>query len=206
MRRLSSDTAAKVSTVAVIIVVVIAAGVVAVAAATVLMNSDTESYSVTISVDAMDVATDSGYVYNVMNNGKYFNPNNGHFDRNDPSNIAVLYLSATMGSKTNYSNDAVRVVQTSTEATPSETITGNTLGFKVRTSDSEMKMSVFLLLKGTSHDSSGGTIIDIYDKAPGESGISLSIDMKDNSEVFELKGNAQSSLRGYAKITVTVSS
>jgi hypothetical protein len=204
MRGLSSDTAAKVNAVGVVILVVIA-GAAAAALIAVFSYEGKGSYTVTVSVEAMEVSSESGHVYNVQKDGKYFNPETGHFDRNTASNKAVLYMSATMGSKTNYSDNVVRNVKPWPIESPEE-ISGYNIGFKVTTAESSMKMSVFLLLKGSSNDASEGSIIDIYDEKPGESGISLSVDMKDHTETFELKGNPDSTLKGYLKITVTVKS
>ena len=204
MRGLSSDTAAKVNAVGVVILVVIA-GAAAAALIAVLSYEGKGSYTVTVSVEAMEVSSESGHVYNVQKDGKYFNPDTGHFDLDEASHKAVLYMSATMGSKTNYSDNVARYVKPWPIESP-EAVSGYSIGFKVTTAESSMKMSVFLLLKGSSNDASEGSIIDIYDEKPGESGISLSVDMKDHTETFELKGNPDSTLKGYLKITVTVKS
>ena len=204
MRGLSSDTAAKINAVGVVILIVIA-GAAAAALIAVFSYEGKGSYTVTVSVEAMEVSSESGHVYNVQKDGKYFNPETGHFDRNTASNKAVLYMSATMGSKTNYSDNVVRNVKPWPIESP-EAVSGYSVGFKVTTAESSMKMSVFLLLKGSSNDASEGSIIDIYDEKPGESGISLSVDMKDHTETFELKGNPDSTLKGYLKIAVTVKS
>ena len=204
MRGLSSDTAAKVNAVGVVILVVIA-GAAAAALIAVFSYEGKGSYTVTVSVEAMEVSSKSGHVYNVQKDGKYFDPETGLFTLNEASHKAVLYMSATMGSKTNYSDNVSRDVKPWPIGSPEE-ISGYNIGFKVTTSESSMKMSVFLLLKGSSNDASEGSIIDIYDEKPGESGISLSVDMKDHTETFELKGNSDSTLKGYLKIAVTVKS
>jgi len=209
--RLSSDTAAKISTITVVAIVFLGA-IVSVAGMMFLIGGQTGgSYKVTISVETMDIAADSGSVYNVCtktpSGDRYYDPTFKDFILHSPSDKAILYMSATLGSRTNYSGDSdLRTVQTGTVPLSSGTITDNTFGFTVRTSDSEMTASVFLLLKGYTNDASNGTVVDIYENSPGESGIILNIDMKEHSRTYSLHGNPSSNLRGLLEFTVTVES
>ena len=206
--RISSDTTAKMGAVAAVIIVAAACGIMGAIALMNFSGSET-TYQVTFDVETMDVYEKSGHVYNVCMStefgDRYYNPETRDFPpfQVSPSNKAVLYMSVTMGSSTNYSDDVIRTVQTD-PVHSSETISGSTLGFKVRTSSSSQIASVFLLLKGSDNDPSNGTVIDIYDKAPGESGIRIDIDMKDHSKQFTLQGNADSEIIGLLKFTVTV--
>lgn len=204
--RISSDTTAKMGAVAAVIIVAAACGIMGAIALMNFSGSET-TYQVTFDVETMDVYEKSGHVYNVCMStdlgNRYYDPISRHFDLDSPSNKAVLYMSVTMGSSTNYSDDVIRTVQTD-PVHSSETISGSTLGFKVRTSSSSQIASVFLLLKGSDNDPSNGTVIDIYDKAPGESGIRIDIDMKDHSKQFTLQGNADSEIVGLLVFTVTV--
>ena len=205
--RISSDTSAKMGAIAAVIIVAGACGIMG-AIAFVNMAESTNAYEVTISIETMEVYTASGHVYNVCKTtdlgDRYYNPETRGFDLTFPSSKAVLYMSATLGSKTNYSDDVTRTVQTSTPIASSETITENTIVFKTRTGSSSQIVSVFLMLKGSDNNPSNGTVVDIYKDAPGDSGIRIDIDMKDYSKRFSLQGNDGSDLIGLLEFTVTV--
>ena len=208
--RISSDTSAKMGAIAAVIIVAGACGIMG-AIAFVNMAESTNAYQITISVETMDVYTANGHVYNVCKStdlgDRYYNPETREFDLTSQSNKAILYMSATLGSKTNYSNDVIRTVQTGTDIIhQSQPVTDNTIVFKTRTGSSAQIVSVFLMLKGCDNDSSNGTVVDIYKDAPGESGIRIDIDMKDYSKRFSLQGNDASGIIGLLEFNVTVES
>lgn len=210
--RISSDTSAKMGAIAAVIIVAGACGIMG-AIAFVNMAESTSTYQITISVKTMEVYTESGYVYNVCKNTelgeRYYNPETKDFppSQTSPSNKAILYMSATLGSKTNYSDDVIRTVQTGTDDLhQSQPITDNTIVFKTRTGSSSQIISVFLMLKGSDNDPSNGTVVDIYKDAPGDSGIRIDIDMKDYSKEFSLQGNDASGIIGLLEFRVTVES
>ena len=202
MRHLSSDTRAKVSAGAIVAVLGVAA-VIGIVAGVALTYTPTESYTVTIEVTDMEVASDSGSVYNVMRNGYYYDPMTKAFDSATKSTLATLYASFGIGSKENYSDSVLRTVQTGTP-TSSATIADNRVSFKVSSDESYVTMHIFLMLKGYTNDAADGTIIDLYSSQPGNSGVSYSIDLKDYSETVTLIGNDGSEIRGLLKFTVTV--
>ena len=208
--RISSDTSAKMGAIAAVIIVAGACGIMG-AIAFVNMAESTNAYEVTISIETMEVYTASGHVYNVCKTtdlgDRYYNPETREFDLTSQSNKAILYMSATLGSKTNYSNDVIRTVQTGTDIIhQSQPVTDNTIVFKTRTGSSSQIVSVFLMLKGSDNNPSNGTVVDIYKDAPGDSGIRIDIDMKDYSKEFSLQGNDASGIIGLLEFRVTVES
>lgn len=211
MKRMSSDTAAKVNTVAVAFILV-AAGSVAAFAAYFLVNSNSGTYEITIEVKGMEVSCEKGSVYNVIHGSSYYDPTETDaktaeqaFVLAEPSTIARLYMSAEIDSRVKYSDTVNRDVQ-KTSAVPSESaeISGNSIVFRTSSTDSQIGIAIFLLLKGYTNDPTMGTIVDIYSGSPGSSGVNYRVDLKEHCEDVTLKGNEDTDVKGLLRFTVTV--
>lgn len=205
--RLHSDRMAKAGAVSVVLIVVIAGVAVAAFTAFSLFNSRGDTYEISIDVTAMEISSESGSVYNVMKGDRYYNPETNYCDLISKSKIAYLYTSATMGSRTNYSDTVKRTVQETSDVPSdlSDRIEGNTIRFRTSSASSDVTISFFLLLKGSS-SAGDGTVIDIYSSVPGPSGIAVTVDLRDHSEELSLTGNVSSEIKGLLKATITVKS
>ncbi len=174
-----------------------------------LLDNGSDGYTVTISIDAMEVATDDGYVYNVCKStpagDRYYNPETGSFDLVSPSPYAVLYAEFSIGSVTNYSDDtALKTVQTTDVPVSTGDPSLNDVKFKVDSNASSVDLTVFLRLEGYSTNPVYGSVVDIYNGNSGVSGILVSVDLKEGTESVELHGDPDSSIRGLLNFHVTV--
>ena len=213
MHRISSDTKAKVSVFAVAIILLVVGSAAALCGYFLVNNMNNKTYEVTLTITDMEVASDSGIVYNVCNDtvgGKrYFNPMTEKFDLASPSNEAVLYVSATVSGTEKYSNTNKVTVQTSKTPVPGAAMEGNSVKFKVSSSADSINMTLFLLIRGAPlatepQTLANGSPVDIFENTPGQSGIHISVDLKNGIEDINLKGNENSDVRGLLLGTVTV--
>ncbi len=203
--RISSDTMAKVNVFAVVLIVIIG-GAAAAVGVFLLTNNKTSEYEITIEISAMEVASKSGSVYNVVHKtsegDRYYNPENRQFDLPAPSGKAVLYASATIGNKEKTSEMYPRDVQTAKVPTIGTTISDKTISFKVKSSSDSEVISIFLMIKGNS-GSNYDSVADIFEDEAGQHGIKISVDLKNNTEEKTLTGNACSEITGLLKLTIT---
>ncbi len=212
-RRLEPQGELSVRTGAVVGIVVAAFvvfGIVAVAQMT-TWDSDSDTYTITISVDSMEVACDDGYVYNVCQTtaygDRYYNPSTGEFDLPSPSKYAVLYTEFTVGSVTEFSDcTALKKVQTSAVPVSSGDLSLNEVEFKVRDDGSEVSLTIFLRLMGSDSNPDNGTPVDIFDDSPDVNGMTIKVELKDDTSTLEVHGSEDAVLRGLLKLTVTVTS
>ena len=209
--RISSDTRAKVNVFAVVLILIIGGAAAAVGVFMLTNNRGTQTYEITIEITAMEVATSSGSVYNVCHTtpmgDKYYNPDSGTFDLDTPSNKAYLYVSATAGGVEKFSGICEKVVRTSLDWMDADKITGNTITFKVTSSSEDQNIALFLMIRGISDSPSAlpyGTVADIYADEIGQSGLNMSVDLKEYSMDKSLMGNEHSNIQGLLGLTVTV--
>ena len=203
--RISSDTKAKVNVFAVVLILIIG-GAAAAVGLSLLFNNRTTEYEISIEISALEVASESGSVYNVVHStsegDRYYNPETGKFDLTAPSGKAVLYASATIGSKEKFSEAYVKDVQTAKVPAIGTTISDRTISFKVTSSADSETISIFLMMKGNS-GSAYDSVADIFGDEAGQHGINISVDLKNNTEERTLTGNADSEITGLLKLTIT---
>ena len=207
---ISSDTRAKINVFAVILIVVVGGAVATFGAFMLLNNRSTETYEITVEVTAVEVSTESGSVYNIcmdtVGGEKYFNPETGKYDISSPSGKAILYVSATIGGKEKFSDRYYRDVQTVKEPVVSETVSDSTIKFRLSTSSESQNMTVFLMIRGISDSVSSlgsGTVADIFNESSGQSGLNISVKLKEGVEERTLIGNSDSEIIGLLRMTIT---
>lgn len=205
MRSPSSDASAKVSAVAVVIIL-IGVGMASVAGIAFLTSfGSAREYTITITIDDMQVGCESGYVVEnvarqVSGTVYYYNPETKDYDLASPSGKAPLFASATIDGKTITSGKVMKNVQTGSPAG------GADLGialdpFEIKTSDGSVDVVIYLMT-GTGDS---GTLVNIYEGAPGLYGARLQIDLEKGDVEYVLAGDPQSPLVGLLRMTVTVS-
>ena len=203
--RISSDTWAKTNAFAVVLILLVGGAVAAVGVFMLTNNRTNEQYEVTIEITAMEIASDSGSVYNVVHKttegNRYYNPESGKFDSTSPSGKADLYVSVTMGDKEKFTEKHMRNVQTAKEPAVEETVSEK-ITFRVTTSSDSEIVAIFLMIGGSS-GSDYDSVADIYADNAGQHGINLSVELKDGVEEKTLTGNADSDVRGLVKLTIT---
>lgn len=214
MRRISSDTMAKVNAFAVALILLVVGSAGILGGFFLLNNSRTTTYEVTIEVTDMQVAESSGHVYNVCNatpgGDRYYDPDFNTVSRITPSDKAILYLSATIDDVEKFSERKTVKVQTASVPVAGEPVQGNTIKFKITTASTDVEVTLFLLLRGAIPENSSeasilpdGTPVDIYGDSPGQNGIGKTLNLKEEVREIELTGNAGSDMRGLLKATVT---
>lgn len=207
MSRISSDASAKVSS-TVVVLILIGVGMGAVAGVAFLTNIPTEKeYTISITVNDMQIASESGYAHNVIRDAggvpKYWNPHTEAFDINTPSNEAALFVTVRLDDKTIDSEKRILPVQNASAVPiPGGSDLGIEMGaFKVKTSSDSISLSTFLKT-GTGED---GAVVDIYNPLAGTQGTRLYVDLEKGAYEYILTGHPLSPLVGYLKITVTIS-
>lgn len=214
MRRISSDTMAKINTFAVALILLVVGSAAALGGFFLLNSDGSKTYEITIDVSDMEVAEDSGHVYNVckktVGGDKYYDPRFNTFSLNSESGEAILYLSATLNNVEKFSERKIVGVQSVKTPVAGTVDHNNTIVFKVTSSADSVIVTLFLMLRGEVPNGyseasvlSNGTVVDIYGDSAGQSGINISVDLKDGSEQLDLIGNENSDMRGLLKATVT---
>ena len=204
-RRISSDRMAKVSSVLTVIGVVVA-GLLAVVCIGLFAEENSEvSYRVTFSVQDMEVHDDRGYVYDVCknthSNTTYYNPDTKSFDLLSPSGYAYLYTSIKIHDVTNPTENVKRSVQTAgLDSEPMDTMN---VAFNIKTSAGYIEPTIFLLVNGMDPQSSG-SVVDIFNRDPGQSGVQIKLDLEEGTTDYLFIGNSQSQTYGLLKMSVNI--
>lgn len=206
-RRISSDTAAKISSVAVIAAVVIV-GIGSIVALSFFVDMDSGTkYEITITVEDMQICDEREYVYGVVQESglgqKYYNPESKEFNLDMPSKKANLFASASVLDKTGYTNGYVTtMVQKSGPSESPTPLEGHTITLKITTDETSVDMSFFLMLKG--YDTEHSSYVDIYGTEPGDHGVKFNLNLKEKVTEFKFVGNEDSKTTGLLKGKIEV--
>lgn len=136
------------------------------------------AYEVSFGVQDLIVHSDDGTLYNIQQDGKYYNPDTERFDLDSPCTHAYLVLEVTVDG-TEYNSKSVRVdVNSQTGVTQS-----GLLSLKVQNTSS-ITVTVFLC-------TSGGSVISILSGSQSQSGVSFDVDLTQRTTALEFTGGPQ---------------
>lgn len=137
-----------------------------------------DAYEVSFGVQDLIVHSDDGTLYNIQQDGKYYNPDTKRFDLDSPCTHAYLVLDVTVDG-TEYTSKSVRVdVNSQTGVTQS-----GLLSLKVQ-NVSSITVTVFLC-------TSGGSVISILGGSQSQSGVSFDVDLTQRTTALEFTGGPQ---------------
>ena len=136
------------------------------------------AYEVSFGVQDLIIHSDDGTLYNIQQDGKYYNPDTERFDLDSPCTHAYLVLEVTVDG-TEYNSKSVRVdVNSQTGVTQS-----GLLSLKVQNTSS-ITVTVFLC-------TSGGSVISILSGSQSQSGVSFDVDLTQRTTALEFTGGPQ---------------
>ena len=138
----------------------------------------TDAYEVTFGVQDLIVHSDDGTLYNIQQDGKYYNPDTKRFDLDTPCTHAYLVLKVTVDG-TEHTSRQIRVDVNSQTGVTQDGL----LSLRVQNASS-LSVTVFLC-------TSGGSVISILSGSQSQSGVSLTIDLSQRTSVLEFTGGPQ---------------
>lgn len=138
----------------------------------------TDSYIITFSVEDLIVHSDDGTLYNIQQDGKYYNPDTKRFDLDSPCTHAYLVLEVTVDG-TEYTSKPVRVDVNSQTGV----LQSGLLSLRVQDTSS-ITVTVFLC-------TSGGSVVSILSGSQSQSGVSFDVDLTQHTTALEFTGGPQ---------------
>lgn len=155
-----------------------------------------DSYIITFSVEDLVIHSDDCTLYNIQQNGKYYNPESEKFELDEPCPYADLVLEVSVGSA-HYTSAPFRV-DVNGEAADRQM----QLDIPPVDGTSSVDITVFLT---TEPNVAGekGSVISILSGSQSQTGASLTIDLNQRTFVLELTGGPQPYASGRLVIDVT---
>ncbi len=155
-----------------------------------------DSYIITFSVEDLVIHSDDGTLYNIQQDGKYYNPESKEFELDEPCPYANLVLEVSIGSAP-YTSAPFRI-----------DVNGEAMDRQIQldippvNGTSSVEITVFLT---TEPNAAGekGSVISILSGSQSQTGASLTIDLNKRTSVLELTGGPQPYASGKLVISVT---
>ncbi len=181
------------------VIVIIVAAIVALGSYYVVFNlthedqsTPAEGYTITIGVRDLVVYSDTGTLYTVMNDGKYYNPENERFDLDSPATTAYLCLNVTV----NGVEQKSRTFTVTFNGNETTAVTDRSL-ISINV-DNVSSVSILIYL-----ETEAGSLISIMPDDQGQTGMIVNYNTSITSQDQRVSASADPHATGYLTFTCT---